>query len=250
MMADTSLIYDFTIPVLNEEKRLPVGMATLHRYLVDLGLERFTVTVADNGSTDATEGVAKRLMGTYPSMRYVKVGERGVGLALKTSWGQSTADVVGYLDVDLATNIKHLAEVVRLFEKERAVIVNGSRNLPASQVVNRSLLRTITSRVFNMLLRLTLGVNFTDGMCGFKFLRRSAYGQIVKAGVINDGWFFCTEILFVAEKLGLPIRELPVHWTDDRDSRVRLVSLTTYYIAEILKLRQRKIVPLPRSASQ
>ena len=238
------LSYDFTIPVLNEEKRLPVGLPQLYRCLSAMGLGNFTITIADNGSTDRTEEVARALMRDYPQTRYLKVGRRGVGLALKASWGQSKADVIGYLDVDLATDIKHLAEIVALFETGGARIVNGSRNLADSVVVNRSAVRNVTSHSFNFLLRRMLGVNFTDGMCGFKFLCRDLYDRLAQIGLTNDGWFFCTELLFVAEKAGVPIRELPVHWTDDRDSRVRLVRLSAAYMKEILKLRRRKIPAL------
>ena len=86
-----------------------------------------------------------------------------------------------------------------------------------------------------------LRVRFTDGMCGFKFLRRSVYEQVARVGVRNDGWFFCTEILYIAERLGHPIAELAVTWTDDRESRVRLVRLSLYYLREINHLRRRHI---------
>lgn len=235
------LSYDFVIPVLNEEKRLPEGLPRLYNYLVSLELQNFTITIADNGSTDQTDAVAQKLLTAYPKARYLKVGQRGVGLALKKAWGESKADIVGYIDVDLATDIQHIPQMLRLFEVEQADLVNGSRNLRGSRVVNRSLVRTITSLVFNAILRAVLRVNFTDGMCGFKFLRRNVYQHLQSVGLHNDGWFFCTELLFVAEKSGMAVRELPVHWTDDRDSRVQLFRLTSYYLREIVKLRRRTI---------
>jgi len=236
------LTFDIIFPVLNEEIRLRPGVETLVRFLETAGLAgRCRITVADNGSTDRTAEVAAELNAAYPNVGYLSVGQRGVGLALKAAWGRSTADVVGYMDVDLATDIRHFTAVVAAFEDRAAVIVNGSRNLEDSRVVNRSRVRDITSWGFNALLRLGLGVRFTDGMCGFKFLRRDVYERLARVGLRNDGWFFCTEFLCIAERLGLRIDELPVHWTDDGDSRVKLVKLSLYYMREIWHLRGRRI---------
>ena len=85
-----------------------------------------------------------------------------------------------------------------------------------------------------------LNVNFTDGMCGFKFIRQSVYKKLVNCGIENDGWFFCTEFLYLSEKCGFSIYEIPVRWVDDRDSRVQLIKTIFYYLKEIFKLRLRK----------
>jgi glycosyltransferase involved in cell wall biosynthesis len=240
--AMTSLSFDITIPVLNEEGRLRAGVDTLVRFLAQEGLDdRCRITIADNGSTDRTAEVAAELLSKYANVGYLSVGKRGVGLALKTAWGQSRADIVGYMDVDLATDIQHFKQVVQGFETGTAALVNGSRNLPGSRVINRSRVRDLSSWGFNTLLRLMLRVKFTDGMCGFKFLRRSVYDQVARVGIRNDGWFFCTEILYIAERLGHKIEELAVTWTDDRESRVRLVRLSLYYLREMNHLRRRQI---------
>ena len=241
----SQLTYDITIPVLNEEERLPVGVPTLYKYLQTLDLKSFSITIADNGSTDATETVANKLVAEFPGVKYLKVGKRGVGLALKASWKQSTADIIGYMDVDLATDIHHFPDVVRRFEQESAQVVNGSRNMAASHVVNRTVVRSVFSRCFNFILRHALGVNFTDGMCGFKFIRRSLYQRLLTVGLESDGWFFCTELLTVAERTGQTISEIPVNWTDDQNSRVRLIRLSLNYLQEIYKLRRRRIGKLP-----
>jgi hypothetical protein len=145
------------------------------------------------------------------------------------------------MDVDLATDLEHFKEVVSVFEKGGVDVVNGSRNLPASQISNRKLIREITSRGFNILLRYILNTHITDGMCGFKFTRREAYQNIAEYGIRNGGWFFCTEYLCLAERLGYAITEIPVRWQDDQDSRVRIVRLSVYYLREIVRLRFRKL---------
>ena len=160
---------------------------------------------------------------------------------MKTAWNQSVADIVGYMDVDLATDIEHFKEVISIFEMGDVDIVNGSRNLPSSRVSNRKIIREITSRGFNILLRYILNTHITDGMCGFKFIRLDVYQNIAKYGIRNDGWFFCTEFLCLAERLGFVITEIPVRWQDDDDSRVRIVRLSAYYLREIVRLRFRKL---------
>ena len=235
------LSYDIVIPVLNEEKRLRNGIEAISNFLTNNELQGCRVVIADNGSTDGTASVAAELRATYPNVEYLSVGQRGVGLALKAAWARSSADVVGYMDVDLATDLEHFKEVVAIFEKGGVDVVNGSRNLPSSRVSNRKMIREITSRSFNILLRRILNTHITDGMCGFKFTRRDVYQNIAKYGIRNGGWFFCTEFLCMAERLGFAIVEIPVRWFDDQDSRARIVQLSTYYLREIVRLRFRNL---------
>ncbi|MCB0615045.1 MAG: glycosyltransferase, partial [Phaeodactylibacter sp.] len=166
------MTFDITIPVLNEEATLEQNVRTLHRFL----REHFTqagqwqIVIADNGSTDRTLDIARALSEEVPEITFVKVPEKGVGLALKTSWGQSQADIVGYMDLDLATALPHFLEAYDALAHQGFDIVYGSRLHPRAQVVNRPFKREVASRVFNLLLKLYLGVRFSDGMCGFKFL--------------------------------------------------------------------------------
>ncbi len=235
------LSYDIVIPVLNEEKRLRKGVETISSFLAKNGFNNCRIVIADNGSSDNTAKVAAELCVEYPNTAYISVGQRGVGLALKAAWGQSIADVVGYMDVDLATGLEHFKEVIEIFERGGVDVVNGSRNLPNSHVSNRRLIREITSRGFNILLRFILNTHITDGMCGFKFTRRDVYQNIAEYGIRNGGWFFCTEYLCLAERLGFAIAEIPVRWHDDQDSRAHIIQLSAYYLREIVRLRFRKL---------
>ena len=163
--------------------------------------------------------------------------KRGVGLALKQSWASSDADLIGYMDVDLATDLNHILEVYQIFQSEEVDIVNGSRLLPDSQVKNRSVIRGITSHGFNFLLKTFLNVNISDGMCGFKFLKKTSYDKIFQSGLENNDWFFCTELLVKAEWMGMKICEIPVRWEDDKDSRVKLFKTIIKYSKEIKRLK-------------
>jgi len=235
--------FDIVLPVWNEEHRLPRGVAETVRYGREHGLS-FRVTIADNGSTDQTRAVARELECRFPEARTLSVGERGVGRALKKAWSESDCSVVGYMDVDLATDLRHLEDVRDAFESQSGdLLVSGSRLLPASQVINRTITREISSRGFNLLLQWILGVRFSDGMCGFKFLRKSTFERLMRSGVQNDEWFFNAEIMVISEWLAVPVREIPVRWVDDRDSRVRILNLARKYLREMTRLkRQHKAV--------
>lgn len=232
--------FDIVFPVLNEEHRLPRGVTETVRHCRAHALA-FRVTIADNGSTDRTSSVARELESRYPEVRYLSVGERGVGRALKKAWTESDCSVVGYMDVDLATDLKHLEDVRAAFRSQPGdLLVSGSRLLPGSKVINRTVKREISSRGFNLLLRWILGVRFSDGMCGFKFLRKSTFDRLMKCGVQNDDWFFNTEIMVISEWLDVPVREIPVRWVDDQDSRVRVFDLAQKYLREINRLRRHR----------
>ena len=104
--------FEVTIPVLNEEETLERQIRLLHQFLVqqfpDSG--QWSIAIADNGSTDNTTAIAAALQDELPEVRLIRVPEKGVGLALKTSWTNSQADIVGYMDLDIATDLRHFIQ--------------------------------------------------------------------------------------------------------------------------------------------
>ncbi len=237
------MTFDVTIPVLNEELTLAANVGTLHRFLSAHfpNTAQWKIVIADNGSEDNTRAIAEALSTQYPEVHWVSVPRRGVGLALKTSWGQSTADIVGYMDLDLATDLPHFLTAYRALAQDGYDLVYATRLHPQAQVINRTLKREVASRVFNLLLKTYLGVRFSDGMCGFKFLRRDILPDLMAAGADNDGWFFSTELLTVAEWQHRRIYELPVKWTDDvSSSRVKIIPLAQRYLAAMAALKRRR----------
>jgi glycosyltransferase involved in cell wall biosynthesis len=232
-------LLDIAFPVWNEENRLERGVHRAVAWLETSPIPEWCLTIAENGSSDRTREIGLGLQQTYSGrVRFVSAPAQGVGGALKQAWSTSQGDLVGYMDIDLATDLPHLATVYELLQDSRVDIVNGSRLLPGSEVHGRSYLRETTSRVFNGMLRVLAGAAFTDGMCGFKFLKRAALDQILALGIPNDGWFFCTELLVKAQWLGLGLREIPVHWTDDDDTRVHIPTLALRYTTDILRIRR------------
>ncbi|MFN0214221.1 MAG: glycosyltransferase [Saprospiraceae bacterium] len=238
------MTFDVTIPVLNEAATIDRQIRMLHHFLWEKYPEKgqWRIVIADNGSTDDTRHLAAALCDEFPEIQLVCVPEKGVGLALKTSWSQSQADIVGYMDLDLATDLRHFPQAYNALATEGFDLVYGTRLHKRSKVLGRTLKREITSRVFNFMLKIYLGTGFSDGMCGFKWLRREHVTPLMKAGAVSNGWFFSTELLTIAEWKGLKICELPVIWTDDTSSsRVNIPRLAKQYIAAMLELKKRKI---------
>lgn len=228
---------EITIPVLNEEKTIKLKINEMINF-VENNISNVTVKfiIADNGSTDATERYSLELVDKFENLEYIKLPEKGVGLALRTSWLKSSADYVGYMDLDIATDLEALKIVTSEMEKNTKII-NGSRLLKDSIVINRTLLRELSSRVFNMILKLVLKVKFTDGMCGFKFLDRKIAQELIETGIDTKGWFFSTEIMVKGSWKNIEIKEIPVKWTDDRNSKVKIFSLSLNYLKSIFKLK-------------
>ncbi len=236
------MTFEITIPVLNEEETLVRQIGILHRFLQQHfpNQHQWSIVIADNGSTDQTPQLGQQLEQQYPGqVKLLRVPKPGVGLALKTSWSQSSADIVGYMDLDLATDLKHFPQAYEKIASGNCQLVYGTRLHPQARVIGRSLKREISSRLFNFLLKIYLGVHFSDGMCGFKFLQREIFPQLYAGGAQNDGWFFSTELLTVAEWQNLNICELPITWTDDpHNSKVKIIPLARKYLKAMYRLKK------------
>jgi glycosyltransferase involved in cell wall biosynthesis len=237
------MTFDVTIPVLNEEATLDAQVRMVHQFLMKhFPTEgQWRIIIADNGSTDQTRFIAEAIEDELSEVKLVRVPEKGVGLALKTSWTQSDADIVGYMDLDLATDLQHFIQAYNALATEGYEVVYGTRLHRKSKVYNRTMVREITSRVFNRILKIYLGTRFSDGMCGFKWLKRSQVAPLMEGGAVSNGWFFSTELLAIAEWKGLKMCELPVKWTDDTTaSKVNIPKLAKQYIRAMIQLKKRK----------
>jgi putative flippase GtrA len=129
--------------------------------------------------------------------------------------------VVGYLDVDMSTDLNALLPLVAPLISGHSDIAIGSRLARHSRVI-RGRKREVISRCYNLLLRRTLFTGFSDAQCGFKAMRAEVGRELLPL-VEDTGWFFDTELLVLAERSGLRIYEVPVDWIDDPDSRVDIL---------------------------
>jgi putative flippase GtrA len=152
----------------------------------------------------------------------VHLDRKGRGLALRRAWSESDAEVVAYMDVDLSTDLDALLPLVAPIVSGHSDIAIGSRLAPGSHVA-RHPTREVISRSYNLILRTLLATRVRDAQCGFKAVRATVARRLLPA-IEDDGWFFDTELLLLAERNGLRIHEVPVDWIDDTDSRVHVVS--------------------------
>jgi glycosyltransferase involved in cell wall biosynthesis len=232
-------LVEIVIPVKNEQGELVSHVTRLVEYLADGFPCAWQVTIADNGSTDGTWSLAQELVLARPGqVRAVHLDRPGRGRAVHTFWSASDAEVVAYMDVDLSTDLKALRPLVAPLLAGHADVAVGTRLAPGAHVV-RGPLRGFLSRAYNLLVRATLGAGFSDAQCGFKALRSDAARALLPL-VEDRSWFFDTELLVLAERCGLRIREVPVDWTDSPnslDSRVRIVSATVANLRGLWRLR-------------
>ncbi|MFE0631760.1 glycosyltransferase [Streptomyces sp. NPDC058864] len=214
-------VLDVVVPVHNEEADLEPSVRRLHAHLRDTFPYAFRITVADNASTDRTPRIAERLASDLPEVAWIRLPGKGRGRALRAAWSQSSAPVLAYLDVDLSTDLAALLPLVAPLISGHSDIAIGTRLARGARVV-RGPKREIISRCYNVLLRSTLAVRFSDAQCGFKAVRRDVAERLLPL-VQDSGWFFDTELLVIAERAGLRIHEVPVDWVDDPDSRVHIL---------------------------
>jgi putative flippase GtrA len=212
---------EIVVPVYNEEAALAASVARLHRYLCERFPLTWLITIADNASTDNTWGVACRMAKELERVRAVHLNQKGRGRALRTVWLHSTAPVVAYMDVDLSTDLDALLPLVAPLFSGHSDVAIGSRLARGARVV-RGAKRELISRLYNFGLRTTLRSSFSDAQCGFKALRADVACQILPL-VQDNGWFFDTELLVLAERNGLRVHEVAVDWVDDLDSRVDIM---------------------------
>ena len=214
-------LVEIVVPVYNEEHVLEQSVRRLYAYLSETFPYRFTITVADNASTDSTWQVATRLADEIPQVRAVHLDQKGRGRALRQVWSSSDADVVSYMDVDLSTGLDAFLPLVAPLLSGHSDLAIGSRLHRGSAVV-RGPKREFISRTYNLMLRTTMAAKFSDAQCGFKAARTDVVKALLDS-VEDQTWFFDTELLLLAERSGLRIHEVPVDWVDDPDSRVDIV---------------------------
>ncbi|CAH0219590.1 glycosyltransferase [Microbacterium sp. BWR-S6Y] len=221
MDVDSRLMLEVVVPVHNEQDTLDASIRTLHRFLSSTYSEPWMITIADNASVDSTPVISAMLQSTLPGVQYLRLEKKGRGHALKIAWLLSQAEVLAYVDADLSTDLRALPPLIAPLTSGHSDVAIGTRHARSSRVV-RGPKREFISRGYNMLLRRTMGVEFTDAQCGFKAIRRDI-ARTVLPHVVDSGWFFDSELLVIAERAGLRIHEVPVDWVDDTHSSVNLI---------------------------
>ncbi|UYY83723.1 bifunctional glycosyltransferase family 2/GtrA family protein (plasmid) [Arthrobacter sp. YA7-1] len=212
------LALEIIVPVFNESAILERSIHRLAGYLSRELMYSWKITIADNASTDATASISRKLADEIPNVSYRRLETKGRGFALRDAWTASEAKVLAYVDVDLSTDLAALPPLIAPLLSGHSDVSIGTRLGRSSRVV-RGPKREFISRSYNLLLKGTMQVRFSDAQCGFKAVRADVAHRLLPY-VKDNCWFFDTELLILAERAGLRIHEIPVDWIDDPDSRV------------------------------
>ena len=237
-----SMLLTIVVPAFNEAERLG---RTLPRVLAWLEMfpEGGRLLVVDDGSTDATGDAVRARMPAHPSLDLITLSRQsGKGAAVRAGMLAATTGVVGFMDADLSTDLRHLADAVSAIQNGADVLI-GSRALHQSEVVVRQpAYRRVGARIFRELARQVGGLPDTpDPQCGFKFFRGPVAHDLFTSTVI-DRWMFDLEVLRLARHRGYKVRQLPVDWTNDPDSRLRLTVDTLRMVRDLARIRWRFVV--------
>ena len=221
----------------NEERDLEKSITTLRGFLVQNGQRwRWKIVVADNASIDRTLAIARELTARWPGeVDVVHLDQKGRGRALRRAWTESDADAVCYMDVDLSTELRFLPPLLDAL-LTNADVTFGSRLAPGADV-ERGFKRDVISRSYNQIIKLFFWHNFWDAQCGFKGVTRQVVREILPL-VQDQAWFFDTELLLIAEKNGYRLKEIPVRWVDDPDSRVKIFKTAWEDLKGLWRLRR------------
>ena len=231
---------DIVIPVYNEAHVLAGSIERLRTFLAETAFPySWRIVVADNASTDRTLSVAHALEDRFGDVTPLHIPQKGRGRALRKAWLESDADAMCYMDVDLSTDLSALLPLAKAVLEDGYDVAYGSRMTRGSKIT-RSVSREITSRGLISLIKLLFLSRLSDTQCGFKAIARQAAHELLPR-VENEEWFFDTELLLLAEKGGYRVREVPVRWIEDPDSRVNVWKTVAEDLRGLLRMRLRRI---------
>jgi glycosyltransferase involved in cell wall biosynthesis len=227
---------DVVLPVYNEEHVLERSVRTLHLFLTDNLPHEWRILIADNGSKDRTQEIAKRLADELEGVEMMHIPEAGRGRALTKAWLSSDADVLSYMDIDLSTDLGAFPKLVSAVADQGYDVAAGTR-LGSGSETTRSLKREVLSRGFVLMINTLMGTKLRDTQCGFKAIGRECARQLLPL-VQDPGWFWDTELLLLAAKGGWRVTFIPVRWLEDTDSRVKIVSTVSKDMKGLLRMRR------------
>jgi glycosyltransferase involved in cell wall biosynthesis len=230
---------ELVVPVHNERLTLEGSIRRLHGFLSNSFPFSWRIVIADNASTDGTLALARWLSYELTNLEVSHQRTTGRGRGLRAAWSASEALVLCYMDVERSHHdLDALRPLVAPLLSGHSDLAIGTRLRPAARV-ERSRKRELISRTYNRLLGLLLGAALSDAQCGFKAIRADVARELVPL-VLDQEWFFDTELLVLAQHRGLRIHEVPVEWVEDLDSRVVSVSTALADLRGVARLLLRR----------
>ncbi|MGI9101566.1 MAG: dolichyl-phosphate beta-glucosyltransferase [Terriglobales bacterium] len=228
--------YSFIFPAYNESQRLATTLDKALAYIAQQHW-RAEILVVNDGSSDSTADIVAAYSRRNPIVRLVEnPGNRGKGYSVRNGMRSAHGDVLLFSDADLSSPIEEAPKLFAAIEGGADVAI-GSRWLNSDlQTERQPLFRQVFGRIYNLMLRILLGLRFKDTQCGFKAFSRAAARAIFSAQRI-ERWGFDPEILFLARKYGFKVKEVPVSWAHDHLSKIHPVRDGMHMAAELAAIR-------------
>lgn len=228
--------YSIVIPAYNERARIG---ATLEKVLAFVHAQGWDaeIIVVDDGSRDNTSEIVRAFAAKDPILRLIEnPGNKGKGHSVRSGMLHARGRIILFTDADLSSPIEESAKLFEALDSGVDIAI-GSRWLRAElQTQRQPLHRQLFGRIFNLLLRTTLGLQFADTQCGFKAFKRAAAQAIFPWQKI-ERWGFDPEILFLARKFGFNVKEVPVAWGHVGDARINPIMDGARMFQEMLRIR-------------
>src|SRR5271157_5221884 len=230
------LTYSFIIPAYNESERLRTSLPKVLDYSHQQRLQAEIIVVND-GSTDGTAKVVRNFAAKNPQVHLLEnPGNRGKGYSVRNGMLHGNGDVLLFTDADLSSPIYEADKLFKAIAQGADVAI-GSRWLQADlQTERQPLYRQVYGRLFNLGLRIVLGLNYRDTQCGFKAFTRQAI-QVVFTRQQIERWGFDPELLFLAKKFKFKTVEIPVEWAHDHRSKINPLRDGLQMGLDVLKIR-------------
>ncbi|HLZ43052.1 MAG TPA: dolichyl-phosphate beta-glucosyltransferase [Candidatus Sulfotelmatobacter sp.] len=229
-------MHSIVIPAYNESARLGGTLEKLLAYVHAQGWNAEVIVVND-GSRDNTAEIVKSFAAKDPILRLVEnSGNRGKGYSVRNGMLNARGEIILFSDADLSSPIEEAPKLLAALEGGADIAI-GSRWLRAeTQTQRQPLYRQLFGRIFNLLLRLTLGLKFKDTQCGFKVFTRDAARTVFPLQKI-ERWGFDPEILFLARKFNLKVKEVSVLWGHSGGTRINPLLDGARMFQEMLRIR-------------
>lgn len=232
--------YSIILPAYNESERLGASLPKVQDYIRQRGL-RAEVIVVNDGSTDDTAAIVRKIGANDPNIRLLEnPGNRGKGYSVRHGMLHAKGDVMLFTDADLSSPITEADKLFTTIAKGADVAI-GSRWLQRDlQTERQPWYRQAYGRVFNLVLRMILGLQYRDTQCGFKAFNREAAHLIFSRQRI-ERWGFDPELLFLANKFKLQTVEVPVAWAHDHRSKINPLRDGIKMAVEMVSVRWNEI---------
>ena len=226
------------IPAYKEEKNLPETLSKVDKFLKQQSY-KYEIIVINDGSPDRTADVVRQIQGQgqIKNLKLIDNKENhGKGFVVRQAMLEARGDFRLFTDADNSTSIEQVDKLLPYFKQGYDIVI-GSRDVKGAVIANpQPWYRIIMGEIFNLMVQFIVGLwGIWDTQCGFKILSAKATQDILPKCKI-DRWAFDPEILLIGKKMGYKIKEVPIVWVNNPDSKVKMRS-TIKMALDLVKIR-------------